>query len=99
MFCCGLYHPMVQAKTVENNPETFGAALQGVMQAEVSQMVLASVLWGTRGSAAGWPSNNAMINAMNGGGGYLEMCECHTCQQVGHLARNVLRVVHLPQGQ
>jgi hypothetical protein len=31
-FCCGLYHPMVRAKTVENNPDTFGAALQGAMQ-------------------------------------------------------------------
>jgi hypothetical protein len=33
-------------------------------------------------------ANNAMINAMNGGGGYVEMRECHTCHQVGHLARN-----------
>jgi hypothetical protein len=33
-FCCGLYHPMVRAKTVEHNPETFGAALQGAMQAD-----------------------------------------------------------------
>jgi hypothetical protein len=41
-FCCGLYHPMVRAKTVENNPKTFGAALQGAMQAEASQMMLAS---------------------------------------------------------
>jgi hypothetical protein len=40
-FCCGLYHPMVQAKTVENNQLTFGAALQGAMQAEASQMMLA----------------------------------------------------------
>jgi hypothetical protein len=47
-FCCGLYHPMVRAKTVENNPESFGAALQGAMQAEASQMMLASGLWGTR---------------------------------------------------
>jgi hypothetical protein len=84
--CCGLYHPMVRAKTVENNPETFGAALQGAMQAEASQMMLASGLWGTRGSAAGRLANNAMINAMNGGGGYIEMRECHTCHQVGHLA-------------
>jgi hypothetical protein len=43
-FCCGLYHPMVPAKTVENNPETFGAALQGAMQAEASQMMLTSGL-------------------------------------------------------
>jgi hypothetical protein len=68
-FCCGLYHPMVVAKTVENNPETFGAVLQGAMQAEASQMMLASGLWGTRGSAAGGPANNAMINAMSSGGG------------------------------
>jgi hypothetical protein len=47
-FCCGLYHPMVRAKTVEHNPNTFGAALQGAMQAEASQMMLASGLWGTR---------------------------------------------------
>jgi hypothetical protein len=88
-FCCGLYHPMVRAKTVENNPETFGAALQGAMQAEASQMMLASGQWGTRGSAAGGPANNAMINAMGGsGGGYVEIRECHTCHQVGHLARN-----------
>jgi hypothetical protein len=88
-FCCGLYHPMVQAKTMENNPETFGAALQGAMQAEASQMMLASGLWGTPGSAAGGPANNAMINAMgSSGGGYVEMRECHTCHQVGHLARN-----------
>jgi hypothetical protein len=86
-FCCGLYHPMVRAKTVENNPETFGAALQGAMQAEASQMMLASGLWGTWGSAAGGPANNAMINAMRSGGGYVEMRECHTCHQVGHLAR------------
>jgi hypothetical protein len=52
-------------------------------------MILASGLWGTRGSAAGGPANNAMINAMGGsGGGYVEMRECHTCHQVGHLARN-----------
>jgi hypothetical protein len=87
-FCCGLYHPMVRTKTVENNPLTFRAALQGDMQAEASQMMLASGLWGTRGSATGGPANNAMINAMNGGGGYVEMRECHTCHQVGHLARN-----------
>jgi hypothetical protein len=87
--CCGLYHPMVRAKTVDNNPEAFGAALQGAMQAEASQMMLASGLWGTRGSAAGGPANNAMINAMGGsGGGYVEMRECHTCHQVCHLARN-----------
>jgi hypothetical protein len=79
---------MVRVKTVENNPETFGAALQGAMQAEASQMMLASGLWGTWGSAASWPANNAMINAMSSGGGYLEMRECHTCHQVGHLARN-----------
>jgi hypothetical protein len=79
---------MVQAKTVENNPLTFGAALQGAMQAEASQMMLASGLWGTRGFADGRPANNAMINAMNGGGGYVEMRECHTYHQVGHLARN-----------
>jgi hypothetical protein len=59
------------------------------MQAEASQMMLASGLWGSRGSAAGGPVNNAMINAMGGsGGGYVEMRECHTCHQVGHLARN-----------
>jgi hypothetical protein len=87
-FCCGLYHPMVRAKTVENNPLTFGAELQGAMQAEASQMMLASGLWGTRGSAADGPANNAMIPQMNGGGGYVEMRECHTCHQVGHLARN-----------
>jgi hypothetical protein len=87
-FCCRLYHPMVRAKTVENNPETFGAALQVAMQAEARQMMLASGLWGTRGSAAGGPANNAMINAMSSGGGYVEMRECHTCHQVGHLARN-----------
>jgi hypothetical protein len=46
-FCCGLYHPMVRAKTVENNPLTFGAALQGAMQAEASQMMLA---FGARGA-------------------------------------------------
>jgi hypothetical protein len=63
-FCCGLYHPMVRAKTVENNSEMFGAALQGAMQAEVGQMMLASGLWGTGGSAAGGPANNVMINAM-----------------------------------
>jgi hypothetical protein len=51
-------------------------------------MMLASGLWGTRGSTAGGQANNAMINAMNGGGGYVEMRECHTCHQVGHLARN-----------
>jgi hypothetical protein len=80
---------MVRAKTVENNPDTFGAALQGAMQAEASQMMLASGLWGTRGSAAGGPANNAMINAMGSpGGGYVEMRECHICHQVGHLARN-----------
>jgi hypothetical protein len=79
---------MVRTKTVENNPLTFRAALQGDMQAEASQMMLASGLWGTRGSATGGPVNNAMINAMNGGGGYVEMRECHTCHQVGHLARN-----------
>jgi hypothetical protein len=73
---------------VENNPETFGAALQGAMQSEASQMMLASGLWGTRGSAAGGPANNAMINAMSSGGGYVEMRECHTCHLVGHLARN-----------
>jgi hypothetical protein len=34
-------------------------------------------------------ANNAMINAMGGsGGGYVEMHECHTCHQVGHLARS-----------
>jgi hypothetical protein len=88
-FCCGLYHPMVRAKTVENNPDTFGAALQGAMQAEASQMMLAFGLWGTRGSAAGGPANNTMINAIGSpGGGYVEMRECHTCHQVGHLARN-----------
>jgi hypothetical protein len=87
-FCCGLYHPMVRAKTVEHNPETFGAALQGAMQAEASMMMLTSGLWGSRGSAAGGPANNAMINAMGSGGGYVEMRECHTCHQVGHLARN-----------
>jgi hypothetical protein len=88
-FCCGLYHPVVRAKTVEHYPETFGAALQGAMQAEASQMMLVSGLWGTRGSAAGRPANNAMINAMGGsGGGYVEMRKCHTCHQVGHLARN-----------
>jgi hypothetical protein len=86
-FCCVLYHPMVRGKTVENNPETFGAALQGAMQAEASHMMLASGLLGTRGSAAGGPANNAMINAINSGGGYVEMRECHTCHQVGHLAR------------
>jgi hypothetical protein len=80
---------MVRAKTVENNPETFGAALQGAMQAEASQMMLASGLWGTRGSASGRPANNAMIKAIGGsGGGYVEMRECHNCHQVGHLARN-----------
>jgi hypothetical protein len=52
---------------VENNPETFGAALQGAMQAEASQMMLASGLWGSRGSSAGGPANNAMINAMGSG--------------------------------
>jgi hypothetical protein len=82
-FCCGLYHPMVRAKTVENNPLTFGAALQGAMQAEASQMMLASGLWGTRGPAVGGPANNAMIAQMNGG--YMEIRECHTCHQ---LARN-----------
>jgi hypothetical protein len=87
-FCCGLYHPMVRAKTVENNPETFGAALQGAMQAEASQIMLASGLWGTRGFAVGGPANNAMINAMSSGDGYVEMRECHTCHQVGHLARS-----------
>jgi hypothetical protein len=88
-FCCRLYHPMVRAKTVENNPETFGAALQGAMQAEASHMMLASGLWGMRGSAAGGPANNAMKNAMGGsGGGYIEMRKCHTCHQVVHLARN-----------
>jgi hypothetical protein len=61
-FCCGLYHPTMRAKTVESNPNTFGAALEGAMQAEASQMMLASTLFGTR--------------------------ECHTCHQVGHLARN-----------
>jgi hypothetical protein len=79
---------MVREKTVKNNPETFGVALQGAMQAEASQMMFASGLWGTRGSAAGGPANNAMINAMSSGGGYVEMRECHTCHQVGHLARN-----------
>jgi hypothetical protein len=64
-FCCGLYHPMVRAKTVENNPLTFGAALQGAMQAEASQMMLASGLWGKRGSAAGGMANNATIAQMN----------------------------------
>jgi hypothetical protein len=49
-------------------------------------MMLASGLWSTRGSAAGGPANNAMIAQMNGG--YVEMRECHTCHQVGHLARN-----------
>jgi hypothetical protein len=74
---------------VEHNPETFRAALQGAMQAEASQMMLKSGLWGSRGSAAGGPANNAKINAMGGsGGGYVEMRECHTCHQVGHLARN-----------
>jgi hypothetical protein len=87
-FCCVLYHPMVRAKTVGNNPLTFGAALQGSIQAEASQMMLASGLWVTRGSAAGGPDNNAMIAQMKGGGGYVEMCECHTCHQVGLLARN-----------
>jgi hypothetical protein len=85
-FCCGLHHPMVQAKTVENNPLTFGAALQGAMQAEASQMMLPSGLWGTRDPAAGGPNNNAMIAQMNGG--YVEMRECHNCHQVGHLANN-----------
>jgi hypothetical protein len=89
-FCCGLYHPMMRAKTVENNPNTFGAALEGAMQAEASQMMLASTLFGTRG--AGGPANNAMLNAMGGpGSGYVEMRECHTCHQVGHLARNCPR--------
>jgi hypothetical protein len=60
---------MLRAKTVENNPEAFGAALQGAMQAEASQMMLASGLWGKGGSAAGGPANNAMINAMGGSGG------------------------------
>jgi hypothetical protein len=50
-FCCGLYHPMVRAKTVENNPLTFGAALQGAMQAEASQLRCASatpvIRWAT----------------------------------------------------
>jgi hypothetical protein len=73
---------------VENNPETFGAALQGATQAEASLMMLSSGLWGTRGSAAGGRANNAMINAMSSGGGYVEMRECHTCHQVGHLGRN-----------
>jgi hypothetical protein len=81
-FCCGL----VRAKTKEKNPLTFGAALQGAMQAEASQMMLASCLWGRRGPAAGGPANNAMIAQMNSG--YVEMRECHTCHQVGHLARN-----------
>jgi hypothetical protein len=86
-FCCGLYHPMMRAKTVESNPVTFGEALEGAMQAEASQMMLAAGLFGTRG--AGGPANNAMINAMGSpGGGYVEMRECHTCHQVGHLARN-----------
>jgi hypothetical protein len=58
------------------------------MQAEGSQMMLDSGLWGTRGSAKGGPANNAKINAINGGSGYVEMRECHTCHQVGHLARN-----------
>jgi hypothetical protein len=66
-FCLCLYHPMVRAKTVKNNTLTFGAALQGAMQAEVSQMMLESGLWGTRGSAEGGPANNAMIAPMNGG--------------------------------
>jgi hypothetical protein len=79
---------MVQAKTVEHNPKKFGAALQGAMQAEASQTMLASGLWGSQGSAAGGPANNAMINAMGGSGGYVEMRECHTCHQVGHIARN-----------
>jgi hypothetical protein len=87
-FCFGLYHPMVRAKTVGNNPLTFGAALQGAIQAEASQMMLATGLWGTRGSAVGGPANNAMIAQMKGGGGYVEMHKCHTCNQVGHLARN-----------
>jgi hypothetical protein len=85
-FCCGLYHPMVRARTFKNNPLTFGAALQGAMQAEASQMMLASGLWGTRGPAAGGPANNAMIAQMNGG--YVEMRECQNSHQVGHLARN-----------
>jgi hypothetical protein len=85
-FCFGLYHPMVQAKTVEKNPLMFGAALQGAMQAEASQKMLASGLWGTRGPAAGGPANNDMIAQMNGG--YVEIRECHNCHQVGFLARN-----------
>jgi hypothetical protein len=85
-FCCGLYHPILRAKTVENNPLTFRAALQGAMQAEASPMMLLSDLWGTRGTAAGRPANNVMIAQMNGG--YVEMRECHTSHQVGHLARN-----------
>ena len=89
-FCCGLYHPTMRAKTVESNPNTFGAALEGAMQAEASQMMLASTLFGTRG--AGGPANNAMLNAMGGpGSGYVETRECHTCHQVGHLARNCPR--------
>jgi hypothetical protein len=60
-FCCGLYRPMVRAKTVEHNPITFGAALQAAMQAEASQMMLSSGLWGTWGPAAGGPANHAMI--------------------------------------
>jgi hypothetical protein len=40
-FCFDLYHPMVRAKTVKNNPLMFGAALQSAMQAEASQMMLA----------------------------------------------------------
>jgi hypothetical protein len=91
---------MVIANTVEHNSDTFGAALHGAMQAEASQMMLASGLWGTQGSAVGGPANNAMINAMGGsGGGYVEMRECHTCHQVVHLARNCPKAVRLPQGQ
>jgi hypothetical protein len=52
-FICGLYHPMVRAKTVENNPLTFGVALQGAMQAKASQMMIASGLWGAQGAQVG----------------------------------------------
>jgi hypothetical protein len=66
---------MVRAKTIKNNPLKFGAALLGAMQAEASQMMLASGLRSTRGTAAGGPANNAMIAQMNAGGGYVEMRE------------------------
>jgi hypothetical protein len=59
---------------------------------DTEKMMLASGLLGSRGSAAGGPDNNAMINAMSSGGGYVEMRKCHTCHQVGHLARNCPKV-------